>query len=123
MLRKVSAMFLSVAVVFSLAFVMNYNTAQSEEGIDAKEVYTDQRCNNCHAIESEGIEAKMGDKYPDLSKLTGDYDAETLKKYLNKETKINKKNHLMKFGGSDEELDAIVAWLLELHEANSEETE
>lgn len=112
-MKKLTASVLSLIVVFVIALSFT-NTAQGEEGLNGKEVFEAKKCMQCHAVEAAGIEAKIKDKYPDLSTLSGDYDAELLKKYLLKEEKINDKNHLMKFNGSDEELDAVVNWLLSL---------
>lgn len=115
-MKKLTASVLSLIVVFVISLSIT-NTAQGEEGLNGKDVYLDKKCQQCHAIESEGIEAKIKDKYPDLSTMTDGVDAELLKKYLLKEEKINGKNHLMKFNGSDEELDAVVNWLLSLGES------
>lgn len=115
-MKKLTASILSLIVVFAITLSFT-NTAQGEEGLDGKEVYEAKKCQQCHAVESEGIEAKIPNKYPDLSTMTGDYDADLLKAYLLKEEKINNKNHLMKFNGSDEELDAVVNWLIHLNES------
>jgi cytochrome c5 len=112
-MKKLTASVLSLIVVFVIALSFT-NTAQGEEALNGKDVFLDKKCQQCHSVESEGIEAKIKNKYPDLSTIEGDVDAETLKKYLLKEEKLNGKNHLMKFNGSDEELDAVVNWMLSL---------
>jgi hypothetical protein len=50
-------------------------------------------------------------KGPDLVGLS--VDAATLKPYLKGETEINGTKHKKKFTGSEEELQAIVDWLVE----------
>lgn len=118
-MKKFLASALTLMVVFAISLSFT-SSANGEEGLNGKEIFEAKKCNQCHAVESEGIEAKIKNKYPDLSKLSDNHDAETLKKYLLKEEKINNKNHLMKFNGSDEELDAVVNWIVGLHEASAE---
>jgi cytochrome c5 len=107
-----------------IAFLMAsfINMSQAEEELDAKKIFEDNKCNLCHSIEVEGIEAKKkSDKYPDLSKMSADHDAELLAKYLHKDEKINDKKHPMPFKGSDEEMTALITWMKELHAANAGE--
>lgn len=115
MTRKKTTILVSLSVFLTIIFIIGFGSVQSEEAASGKKIFTEQRCNQCHAIESEGIEAKIPDKYPDLSSLKGDYTAGQLKGFLMKEEKINNKKHLMKFGGTDAELDALVKWLLKIN--------
>jgi cytochrome c551/c552 len=80
---------------------------------DGKAVFEAQKCDLCHSVSSAGIEAttksdKM--KGPDLVNLT--HDAEWLTKYLKKEVDKDGKQHTKPFKGTDEELEALVDWLL-----------
>lgn len=117
-MKKVLLGLLSLIIVFGFTFTAE---VQSEEAETGKDVFVAKKCNQCHAVEACEIEAKIKNKYPDLSSLSGDYDAEFLKKYLLKEEKINNKNHLMKFSGSDDELTAIVDWIIKVNEKNKTE--
>lgn len=114
---------LSVGIVAFL-FAAFINLSQAEEAATGAQLFEDGKCQLCHSVEAAGIEAKKkSDKYPDLSHMSGDYDAELLTAYLNKKETINDKKHPMPFRGSDEEMATLVNWLLELHEANKESAE
>ena len=83
------------------------------EAADGKEVFLAQKCNLCHAVSSAGIEATTTNeklKGPDLSTVEMP-DAATLAAYLKQEEMIEGKKHKKKFTGSDEELNALIAWL------------
>jgi cytochrome c5 len=87
------------------------------EGSDGKGVFEAQKCNLCHAVSSAGIEAKTKSeklKGPDLVNLAKDFEAEWIAKYLLKKAADKEgKSHEKPFKGSDEELQALVDWLLE----------
>lgn len=113
MLKKIIS--LSIIAALFAAFI---SISTAEEGFDGKAAFEANKCNLCHSIESQGIEAKKkSDKYPDLSKLSADHSAELLTKYLKKEETINDKKHPMPFKGSDEDLAKLVDWFLTLHSA------
>lgn len=88
--------------------------AEEEGGLDGQEIFMAQNCNMCHAVSSAGIEAKTTSekmKGPDLVGI--DKDAEWLAQYLKKEVEMNDGLHKKEFKGSDEELQALIDWLLE----------
>ena len=117
MLKKIIS--LSI-VAFLFAAMANFTVA--EEGMDAKQIFEDNKCNLCHSIESQGIEAKKkSDKYPDLSHLSGEYEDALLIDYLHKKESINDKKHPMPLKGSDEELATLVTWLKTLSAEKAEE--
>ena len=87
----------------------------AEEG-DGKAVFEAQKCNLCHSVSSAGIEATTKSeklKGPDLTGVGDRHDAEWIAKYLKKEVDMDGKKHTKPFSGSDEELKALVDWLLE----------
>jgi len=51
-------------------------------------------------------------KGPDLVTLADKYESDWIIKYLKKEAKKDGKSHKKQFTGSDEELKALVDWLL-----------
>ena len=83
---------------------------------DGKKVFISARCNNCHAVSSVGIEAKMKSekmKGPDLKGVTSRHDTGWMAKYIKKEEQLEGKAHKFSFKGSDEELAALIDWLAE----------
>jgi cytochrome c5 len=81
---------------------------------DGKASFESAKCNMCHDVSTVGIKATVKSekmKGPDLVGLS--VDAATLKPYLKGETEINGTKHKKKFTGSEEELQAIVDWLVE----------
>jgi len=82
---------------------------------DGKEIFLAQKCNLCHAVSSAGIEATTTNeklKGPDLSTVDLG-DGAWLAAYLKQEENHDGKKHKKKFSGSDEELEALIAWLKE----------
>jgi cytochrome c2 len=85
----------------------------ASEAVTGKDIFLNNKCNQCHSITSQGIESKVaGGKYPDLSDL-GNMKLETefLKKFLMKEETLDSKKHAIKFKGDDTELTTLVQWL------------
>ena len=98
------------AIVALFAFAFSFS--QSSE-LDGKQIFENSKCIKCHSVESLEITSKK-DEPVDLSNVGASGDAEFLKKYLLKEETRNDKKHKTKFKGSDEELNALVDWLLTL---------
>ncbi len=100
--------FLVVVMLAALSF------APRASAVDGKTLFLDQKCNMCHSVSTAGIERttkseKMAAK--DLVDL--DKDAAALTKYIKKETDLDGKKHGKAFTGTDEELGAVVTWILE----------
>jgi cytochrome c5 len=98
----------SIVALFAFAFSFS-----QEQALDGKQVFIDSKCNNCHTVTSMEITSKKDDA-TDLSNAGSVGTSELMKSYLLKEAKINDKNHKLKFKGTDEELNALVNWLLTL---------
>src|SRR5262245_16653802 len=79
--------------------------------LDGKKIFTDQKCNMCHAVSSAGITPTGKIKAPDLAGLASKEDPAVLSKFLKKEGDLRGKKHIKPFTGSAEELSALVAWL------------
>ena len=101
-----SLLIASVLLVPTLAFAA-----------DGKAVFLDKKCNKCHTVSSASIEKTSKLKGPDLTTEAIKGDAKTLKAYLKKETAIDGKKHGTAFTGSDEDLDAVIAWVLQQNKA------
>jgi len=90
--------------------------AAGGDGSSGKAVFLAQKCNLCHAVSSAGIEAttkseKM--KAPDLVGVGSRHDGAWIAQYLQKKQTLQDKTHAKEFKGSDEELAALIDWLLE----------
>jgi len=108
----------------------------ADEEPAGKKIFTENKCNSCHTIESQGVEkrssadadeakeAKEGKeaeakeatasskrKVPDLGGVGIERKADWLTKYLTKLEAIDGKKHMKKFRGTDEELATLTAWL------------
>ena len=104
---------LSIALVAIAALALVATQAAAEEA-DGQETYLTHKCNMCHAVPAVGIEAKTTSekmKGPDL--LAGEWEKDVLFKYIKQEAKVEDKEHKKGFKGTDEELQALVDWLLE----------
>ena len=102
-------LFISIIVaLFGFAFSFS-----QEQDSDGKQIFMDSKCNMCHTVVSIEITSKKKDAV-DLSNAGSVGSTELIKLYLLKESKINDKDHKLKFKGADEELNALVNWLLTL---------
>ena len=82
---------------------------------DGQAAFTAQKCNMCHSVPKAEIEAKVKSetmKGPDLP--NPERDAAWIQDYLNKKVQLDGKDHKKEFKGTEEELAAIAAWLVEL---------
>jgi mono/diheme cytochrome c family protein len=84
---------------------------------DGKAVFLDKKCNKCHTVSSASIEKTSKLKGPDLTTEPIKGDAKTLKGYLKKVDAIDGKKHGTAFTGTDEELDAVITWVLQQNKA------
>ena len=98
------------AIVALFAFAYSFSQNQDLNG---KQIFIDSKCNNCHTVTSNEILSKKDDAF-DLSNIGVSADVQLLKSYLLKETKINDKEHKIKFKGSEAELNALAEWLASL---------
>jgi mono/diheme cytochrome c family protein len=83
---------------------------------EGQEAFDQGKCATCHDVSSAGIEAKMKSekmKGPDLTGIAAKRDKAWLTSYIKKVEKIDGKAHKAAFKGTDEELSALIDWLLE----------
>lgn len=105
----------TLTLTLALLTLVALCVAASTDG-DGKAIFLAQKCNTCHAVSSAGIEAKTTSakmKGPDLTGVGERYEREWIVKYVQKEVDKDGKSHSTAFKGSDEELEALVDWLLE----------
>ncbi len=89
--------------------------AAPARALDGKAIFLAQKCNLCHSVSSADItqtSAKM--KAPDL---TGKVTAAEVPKLIRFVRKLEpggekKKNHSKEFKGTDEEIQAVMDWLV-----------
>lgn len=87
-----------------------------------QKVFTDAKCHLCHTVYSSGIgepdaEAEDAGASPDLSTAGAGRSAEWMSLYMMKKAAIDEKKHMLSFNGSEEDLAALVDWLLTLRPA------
>lgn len=93
-------------------------SAWSFPDVTGKSLFTQNKCNTCHSITSQGIAKGGGEDAkkdsPDLSKVGTKHNADWISKFLLKKETLNDKKHLKKFKGTDEELETLSNWLATL---------
>lgn len=106
----------TVAVVVLALVAMSMSPMVSTAAAaDGKQVFEAQKCSLCHDVSTVGIEAKMKSekmKGPDLVNIADQHDAAWVAKYLAKKENLNGAPHKKEFTGTDEELQALVDWIL-----------
>ena len=100
----------------TLAVLAATTTAGLAEEPAGKKLFLDSKCNGCHAVESQGIEAvRDNSKAPDMSDAGALIpSAEWAKKFVMREEEKDGKKHMRPWKGSDKDLDQIIAWLMTL---------
>jgi len=97
-----------IVALFAFAFSLPLN-----KSVDGKEIFLNNKCKACHSVETFGITSNKSNPV-ELLNLSDKTTAEFLSKFLMKTESLNGKEHKLKFKGSDEELKALVDWLLSL---------
>lgn len=89
--------------------------AQDDPGLDGKKIFMAEKCNLCHGVSSAGIEATTKSEKvrgPDLTGVAERHDSDFLVSYLRRDEELEGEKHKKAFTGSDEEIGALVSWLL-----------
>jgi len=84
-------------------------------GEDGQAAFTAQKCDMCHSVPQADIVAKVKSekmKGPDLPNEPR--EADWMASFLKREIQLNGADHKKEYKGSDEELQAITAWLTTL---------
>ncbi|HSS51066.1 MAG TPA: cytochrome c [Thermoanaerobaculia bacterium] len=103
---------LSVLVTVLLLAIL-YSGPASGAAPDGKALFLAQKCNTCHNVPAAGIERTTKSEKmagPDLVNIK--VDAATLAKVLKRQADVDGKKHPKEFKGSDEELNAVITWIL-----------
>lgn len=105
-----------VALFFVLALSPEAPLLDDEKG---KAVFLEQSCDRCHAVPAAGLLAKPKteeDHGPALNNLGAQYNVKKLRRFFKRpEVEDDRAGapHTKPFKGTDEELQALVDWLLE----------
>jgi mono/diheme cytochrome c family protein len=111
---SIAAAAVAVLLLLFTAPVITVAAAQTApETSQGQQIFLAQNCNTCHPVPTAGIEAKVKSasmRGPDLVNLSE--DAPTLKSFVTQKAEMNGKKHKKAAKGTDEELDALIDWLL-----------
>lgn len=86
-------------------------------GADGKTLFLEQKCNRCHAVEAEDIEATVRSERmrgPDLGEVGKERSAEWIVQFVKKEVEVDGKTHRSSYQGTGADLEAIATWLVGL---------
>jgi cytochrome c551/c552 len=100
-----------VAVLLGIASI---GLAQEEPA--GKALFLKNKCNTCHSVESQGIEALRDVKAaPDMSDAGNLIpDAAWAVKFVKREETKDGKKHRRPFKGSDKDVEQMIDWLMSL---------
>jgi mono/diheme cytochrome c family protein len=87
--------------------------AQAAPALIAKgeKIYAEKNCALCHVLKGKGGTVGPTARGPDLSTAGAQRDAQWLKAFLKDPKAVNPKAKMMAFKGTEEELEAVVAYL------------
>jgi cytochrome c oxidase subunit 2 len=87
--------------------------AQVDSALIAKgeKTFADKKCVLCHVIKEKGGTVGPLARGPDLSTMGGQRDAQWLKAFMKDPKAVNPNAKMMAFKGTEEELEALVAYL------------
>ena len=105
---------LVVTVILLAVFYSGAAVGQGASKLDGKQIFLAQKCNMCHSVSTAGIErTTKSEKMAAKDLINIDKDAAALTKYIKKETDLDGKKHGKAWTGTDEELGAVVTWILQ----------
>jgi mono/diheme cytochrome c family protein len=107
-------MFIFMVGIWMVVISLGMRYAYGEEGLveKGKQLYTQKKCGFCHTVDGSG-----GKKGGDLSDVSSKRDAEWLTKYLKDPKSLMPEAKMPAFRGTDEEVNALVAYLMSLKKA------
>jgi cytochrome c553 len=112
-MRKMVLWAFGILAVLTFLFV-----APSVFAADGKTLFTDNKCNTCHSIESQDVKKTMGSsKAPDLSDVGSKRNAQWITDFLQKKVDADGKKHPKGWTGKDEDLKTLADWLASLKKA------
>ncbi len=104
----------SIVLIFATLFLaLSSVGAYLEPAQIAKgqQVYSEKQCGSCHSISGAG-----GTTGPDLSRVGLKREADWLLKFLKNPKTVNQRAKMTPFEGSDQDLEALVAYLTTLQQ-------
>lgn len=106
-------MSLIVVLVGTLLLTITGAWAQVDPTLIARgeKIFAEKKCVPCHAIKGKGGTVGPAARGPDLSTVGAQRDAQWLKAFLKDPKAVNPKAKMMAFKGTEEELEAVVAYL------------
>lgn len=90
--------------------------ASAATNLDGKQLFRQSRCDLCHGVSTAGIQPRATSEKmrgPDLVNLAERRSTDWLIAYMRGQERIDGDRHEPGFTGSDEELGALLSWLLE----------
>ncbi|WP_447974725.1 c-type cytochrome [Nitrospira sp. Kam-Ns4a] len=105
--NTIAGTILGAALLFGLSSA--WAQADPVQIVKGEQVYREKTCALCHMIRGQG--GKTG---PELSEVGAKRDAQWLKGFLKEPKAMMPKAKMLPFKGSDEELEALVAYLASL---------
>src|SRR5512132_2591130 len=108
-ISKVSALILAVLLVALVCRSFIPSAQAAADPALGEKIYSAKRCGACHLIQGKG-----GKSGPPLSDIASKRDAQWLKAFLKDPKAINPESKMSPFKGTDEELEALVSYLLSL---------
>jgi mono/diheme cytochrome c family protein len=84
--------------------------------LDGKQLFQQSRCDLCHGVSTAGIQPRASSEKmrgPDLVNLSDRRSTDWLIAYMRGNERIGGEKHEPGFTGSDEELGALLSWLLD----------
>lgn len=102
-----------VVLLGTLLFTITGVWAQADPALIAKgeKTFADKKCVPCHVIKGKGGTVGPMARGPDLSLVGAQRDAQWLKAFMKDPKAVNPKAKMMVFKGTEEELEALVAYL------------
>ncbi len=87
----------------------------AEEPPDGLALFTGQKCHMCHSVPEADLIAMAKSKKMRGPDLPAEFrEPDWIVGFLKREVQLNGKDHKKEFKGTEEELQAITAWLVEL---------
>lgn len=83
--------------------------------LDGKEIFLATKCDLCHSVSAAGIQAKAKSEKmqgKDLTDVGTRHEREWIGKFVRGEETLDGAKHKRPFKGSDEELKALLDWLM-----------
>jgi cytochrome c2 len=106
---------LATLIMFTLVVGLASLSLAGDESA-GKTLFLGKKCNLCHSVESQGITKKSekmkGAELSDVGNRLS--DAAWLKGFMLQSELKDGEKHKKKWNGTDEELDAMVTWVLSL---------